>query len=136
MNDAKRARGRTIAALIRSLRVKRGAFSIPNRLKEGALDSYADHLASVYVNSLPTEAELIRSLNLHAGAQPQCFYTPDEIAKANRQRLSIEQTRKQVIHDVTRKVIQTLTPEEKLSLANGCGLPRRFDLKIYGGDNE
>jgi hypothetical protein len=136
MNDATRARARAIAVLIRSLRVKRGSLSIASRMKEGNIDSYAEHLAKVYANNTPTEVELIRSLNLHAGNQPQCFNTHDEVVKANRQRIAVEETRKQIIHDVTRSVIKCLTAEEKLSLANGSGLPRRFELKIYGGDDE
>ena len=136
MNDATRARARSIAVLIRSLRVERGPLSIASRLKEGTIDSYAEHLAKVYANNSPTEAELIRSLNLHAGTQPQCFNTHDEVVKTNRQRLSNEQTRKRVIHDVSRAVVESLTPVEKLALSNEGKLPRRFELKIYGGDDE
>lgn len=136
MNDATRARARAIAALIRSMRVKRGPLSIASRLKEGAVDSYSDHLAKVYANSTPTEAELIRSLNLHAGTQPQCFNTQDEVVKANRQRLSTEQTGKRIIHDVSRAVVESLTPIEKLALSNEGKLPRRFELKTYGGEDE
>ena len=136
MNDATRARARAIAALIRSLRVERGSLSIASRMKQGVIDSYSEHLAKVYANNTPTEAELIRSLNLHAGNQPQCFNTHDEVVKANRQRIAAEQTRKQIIHDVTRSVIKSLTPREKLALSNEGSLPRRFELQIYGGDDE
>lgn len=132
MNDATRARARTIATLLRSLRTKQGSLSIASRLKEAGLDSYAEHLASVYANSPPTEVELIRSLNLHAAQQPQCFHTQDEVVKANRQRLSIQETSKRVIHDVSRQVVKSLTPVEKLVLSNEGQLPRRFQLKIYG----
>jgi hypothetical protein len=118
------------------MRVERGPLSIASRLKEGTIDSYAEHLAKVYANAAPTEAELIRSLNLHLGSQPQCFLTHDDVIKASRQRIATEQTRKQIIHDVTRTVIQSLTAREKLAVANGEPLPRRFELKIYGGDDE
>jgi len=134
MNDATRARARTIAAMLRSLRSKQGSLSIASRLKEGGLESYSRHLATVYPNNPPTEAELIRSLNLHAAQQPQCFYTQEEVVALNRQRLSIQQTRKQVITDIDRNVVKSLTPREKLEVANGEPLPRRFELKIYGDD--
>lgn len=88
MNDASRRRACTIATMLRSLRAKQGSLSIASRLKEGGLDRYAEHLASVYTNAPPTEAELIRSLNLHAAQQPQCFYTQEEVVAVNRQRLS------------------------------------------------
>ncbi len=131
MSDATRRRACTIATMLRSLRAKQGSLSIASRLKEGGLDRYAEHLASVYTNALPTEAELIRSLNLHAAQQPQCFYTQEEVVALNRQRLSIQQTRKQVITDIDRNVVKSLTPREKLEVANGEPLPRRFELKIY-----
>ena len=132
MNDATSGRTRTIATMLRSLRSKQGSLSIASRLKEGGLESFAQHLAAVYPNSPPTEAELIRSLNLHAAQQPQCFWTHDEVVKANRERLSIQQTRKQVITDIDRNVVKCLTAREKLEVANGEPLPRRFELKIYG----
>lgn len=134
MNDAKRARARAIAAMLRSLRTKQGSLSIANRQKGAGLESYAEHLADVYSNTTPTEAELIRSLNLHAAQQPQCFYTHEEVVALNRQRLSIQQTRKQVITDIDRNVVKSLTPREKLEVANGEPLPRRFELKIFGDD--
>jgi len=136
MNDAARARARTIAAMLRSLRSKQGSLSIASRLKEKGLESYSQHLATVYPNNPPTEAELIRSLNLHAAQQPQCFYTQEEVVALNRQRLSIQQTRKQVITDIDRNVVKSLTPREKLEVANGEPLPRRFELKIYGDDTD
>ena len=136
MNDASRARARTIEAMLRSLRTQRGPLSIASRLKEAGLKSYSEHLAAVYANTPPTESELIRSLNLHAAQQPQCFHTPNEVVEANRERLSIQERRKAVITDVTRSVFKSMTPREKLEVANGGPLPRRFELKIYGGDDE
>lgn len=136
MSDATSGRTRTIAAMLRSLRAKQGSLSIASRLKEAGLESYAEHLAAVYSNIPPTEAELIRSLNLHAARQPQCFYTQEEIVKLNRERLSIQQTRKRIITDIDRNVVKSLTPREKLEVANGEPLPRRFELKIYGNDTD
>ena len=136
MNDATRARARTIAAIIRSMRVKRGTLSIASRLKAENLESFSEHLAKVYANATPTEAQIVQSLNLFAGKQPQCFDSTDQVIQSNRQRIATENTRKQVITDITRSVIKSLTPREKLAVANGEPLPRRFELKIYGGDDE
>lgn len=136
MNDATRARARAIAALIRSMRVQRGPLSIASRLKEPTIDGYADHLATVYANTTPTEAELLRSLNVHAGLHPQCFHTQDEIVKQNRERLGIKYGRRQTITDLTRDVLDSMTPRERLEIANGGPVPSRFILKNYVGDND
>ena len=135
MNNATRGAS-TIAAIIRSIRVKRGPLSIASRMKEGAIDTFAEHLARVFPNGTPTEAEIIRSLNLFAGQQPQVFLSQEEQVKLNRQRLSNEYGRKQVIPDITRKVLDSMTPRERLGIANGEPLPSRFVLKPYGDDNE
>jgi hypothetical protein len=136
MNEATRARARAIAALIRSMRVKRGPLSITSRFKEEAIDSYSEHLAIVYANSTPSESDIVRSMNLFAGQQPQAFYTQDEVVKQNRERLGIQFGRKKVITDVTRKVLDSMTPRERLELANGGSLPTRFVLKPYGGGDD
>lgn len=136
MNDATRARARAIAALIRSMRVKRGPLSIASRLKEGAVESYSEHLAKVYANSTPTESEIVRSMTLFAGQQPQVFHSQDEIVKQNRERLNIQYGRKQIINDLTRKVLDSMTPRERLEVANGGPIPSRFILKTCGGGND
>jgi hypothetical protein len=105
-------------------------------MKEGAIDSFAEHLARVFPNGTPTETEIIRSLNLFASQQPQVFLTQEEKVKQNRERLSIQYGRKEVISDVTRKVLDRMTPRERLGVANGEPLPSRFVLKPYGADNE
>jgi hypothetical protein len=119
------------------MRVKRGPLSIASRIKEAAIDSYSEHLAKVYANSTPSESDLARSMNLFAGQQPQVFLTQEEVVKQNRQRLNIEYGRKQIITDVTRKVLGSMTPRERLEVANGGPLPTRFVLKpCAGGDDE
>lgn len=75
-------------------------------------------------------------MNLLAGQQPQVFLTQDEVVKLNRERLSIQFGRRQTITDVTRKVLDSMTPRERLELANGGPLPTRFVLKSYDGGGD
>lgn len=126
--EADRARARRIAERVRSRRAVEGPYSAFGRLKPEAIEPIAAAIAATYPTTTLDEEDLRRCVLLHLGKNPAAGRSHQETtALANRRLLNEQQ--KVVIRDVTKALLNKLTPAERLEFANSGTLPEKYILK-------
>lgn len=128
-NEATRALERRLAARMRSHKVSDSAYSVFGRLHETHLEAAATAIARAYPTTELNDEDLRRVLMLHESRYPAAFRTTKDVSGTLSEARYSEQ-KKVVIRDITKPVLNKMTPLERLNFVNTGGeLPTRFVLK-------
>jgi len=114
-----------VAAKIRSMANKNGAYSIAGRLRSESVEAIAQRLAPNFARDF-TEANVIAALGRLAARLPEHFRSMKETVENLRESRVEKQQPRGPVSGMNRKKLAQLSAEEKLNFANTGDLPKNF----------